>query len=98
MIIDCDDCAVRGPACGDCVVTVLLGGRPDSAVTAEDTVDRLHLNGVHLNSIDLDDTERRAVEALAAGGLIPPLRMVPLLSVISTESKQNVTQGRRSAG
>ncbi len=25
MIIDCDACAVRGPACGDCVVSVLLG-------------------------------------------------------------------------
>lgn len=28
MLIDCDDCAVRGPACGDCVVTVLLGAPP----------------------------------------------------------------------
>ena len=25
MIIDCDDCAVRGQACRDCVVSVLLG-------------------------------------------------------------------------
>jgi hypothetical protein len=25
MIIDCDSCAVRGPACSDCVVSVLLG-------------------------------------------------------------------------
>lgn len=25
MLIDCDDCAVRDLACGDCVVTVLLG-------------------------------------------------------------------------
>lgn len=23
MIIDCDTCTVRGPACGDCVVTFL---------------------------------------------------------------------------
>lgn len=29
LCIDCDDCAVRGPACDDCVVTVLLGGPPD---------------------------------------------------------------------
>ena len=27
--IDCDSCAVRGPACGDCVVTVLLGPPPE---------------------------------------------------------------------
>jgi hypothetical protein len=25
VIIDCDDCAVRGPGCNDCVVSVLLG-------------------------------------------------------------------------
>ena len=25
MIIDCDGCVVRGLACGDCVVSVLLG-------------------------------------------------------------------------
>ena len=28
MLIDCDSCAVRGLACGDCVVTVLLGVPP----------------------------------------------------------------------
>ncbi|HEV7825721.1 MAG TPA: hypothetical protein VGP02_12530 [Mycobacteriales bacterium] len=28
MLIDCDSCAVRGPACGDCVVSVLLGAPP----------------------------------------------------------------------
>ncbi|BBY30560.1 hypothetical protein [Mycolicibacterium sediminis] len=25
VVIDCDDCAVRGPGCADCVVSVLLG-------------------------------------------------------------------------
>jgi hypothetical protein len=25
VMIDCDDCAVRGPGCKDCVVSVLLG-------------------------------------------------------------------------
>ena len=25
MVIDCDDCAVRGPGCRDCVVSVILG-------------------------------------------------------------------------
>jgi hypothetical protein len=28
VLIDCDGCAVRDLACGDCVVTVLLGGPP----------------------------------------------------------------------
>lgn len=54
--IDCDGCAVRGLACGDCVVTVLLGAPPDG--------------------VRLDDTERRAIAALADGGLVPPLRLV----------------------
>jgi len=27
--IDCDTCVVRGPACHDCVVTVLLGPPPE---------------------------------------------------------------------
>jgi hypothetical protein len=29
VVIDCDDCAVRGPACRDCVVGVLLGAPKD---------------------------------------------------------------------
>ncbi len=29
MVIDCDTCAVRGLACHDCVVTVLLGPPPE---------------------------------------------------------------------
>ena len=29
MNIDCDSCAAKGPACGDCVVTVLLGAPPE---------------------------------------------------------------------
>jgi hypothetical protein len=27
--VDCDGCAVRGVACGDCIVTVLLGAPPE---------------------------------------------------------------------
>ena len=29
MNIDCDSCAAKGPACGDCLVTVLLGAPPE---------------------------------------------------------------------
>jgi hypothetical protein len=28
VLIDCDSCTVRGLACGDCVITVLLGVPP----------------------------------------------------------------------
>ena len=53
--IDCDTCVVRGLACHDCVVTVLLGPPPE---------------------LTFDDDERRALDVLAAGGLVPPLRLV----------------------
>jgi hypothetical protein len=56
MLIDCDRCTVRGLACGDCVVTVLLS-RPPSGVR-------------------LDHEEQVAIGALAASGLVPPLRLV----------------------
>jgi len=34
VTIDCDDCAVRGPGCNDCVVSVLLGV-PDTLLADE---------------------------------------------------------------
>jgi hypothetical protein len=34
VIIDCDDCAVRGSGCADCVVSVLLGV-PDELLSDE---------------------------------------------------------------
>lgn len=34
LVIDCDDCAARGPGCGDCVISVLLGA-PDSLCSDE---------------------------------------------------------------
>ena len=34
-VIDCDTCTVRGDACADCVVSVMLGGPPDLVAPAE---------------------------------------------------------------
>ena len=34
--IDCDTCVVRGLACHDCVVTVLLGPPPEMAFDEEE--------------------------------------------------------------
>lgn len=34
--IECATCRVRGPACGDCVVTVLLGPPPELAFDDEE--------------------------------------------------------------
>jgi hypothetical protein len=67
MLIDCDACAVRGPACRDCVVTVLLGApsaRPGRGA---------HTPGT---GIDLDHDEQAAIAVLAGSGLVPPLRLV----------------------
>jgi hypothetical protein len=58
VLIDCDGCAMRDLACGDCVVTVLLGAPP----------------GV----LEVDDGERQALDVLAASGLVPRLRLVPV--------------------
>lgn len=63
--IDCGTCVVRGLACHDCVVTVLLGPPPE---------------------LTFDDEERRALEVLAAEGLVPPLRLVSALAPPLIES------------
>ena len=34
-VIDCDTCTVRGDACADCVVSVMLGGPPDAVAPDE---------------------------------------------------------------
>ena len=41
MIIDCDSCEVRGLACGDCVVTALLGAPPSGVEIDEGERDAL---------------------------------------------------------
>jgi hypothetical protein len=43
MLIDCDTCAVRGPACGDCVMSVLLGA-PPTGVEFDDAEQQALLN------------------------------------------------------
>ena len=56
MIVDCDRCAVRGDACQDCVITVLLGAPP--------------------GAVELDRTERWALDTLADAGMVPRLQLV----------------------
>jgi hypothetical protein len=43
MIVDCDRCEVRGDACRDCVITVLLGAPPEGIEL--DGIDR---GGLHI--------------------------------------------------
>ncbi|PZS39028.1 MAG: hypothetical protein DLM62_10510 [Pseudonocardiales bacterium] len=59
MIVDCDRCVVRGVACQDCVITVLLGA-PPSGVELDGTeqlaLDTLAEAGMvpHLQLVDRD--------------------------------------------
>jgi hypothetical protein len=36
MVIDCENCAVRGPACGGCLISVVLGAPPDGVEIDDD--------------------------------------------------------------
>lgn len=68
MIIDCDTCQVRGAACGDCVIGVLMGA-PDL-----DAGEPQLPSGAPI--LQLDAPEQRAIAVLADQGLIPRLRLV----------------------
>jgi hypothetical protein len=75
MIIDCEGCAVRGVACGECVIGVLLGA-PAPSVPADHGAEAP--SGVPSGApiVQLDAPERRALAVLADQGLVPRLRLV----------------------
>lgn len=60
LLIDCDRCEMRDIECADCMVTVILGF-PGVGSPKE---------------LEFDDSEARALTALANGGLVPQLRLV----------------------
>jgi hypothetical protein len=72
MVIDCERCEVRGLACGDCVIGVLLGVPDGSCDGAEPAAGRP--SGA--SAVHLDAPERRALAVLADQGLVPRLRLV----------------------
>ncbi|MFI7589488.1 hypothetical protein ACIB24_20680 [Spongisporangium articulatum] len=83
--IDCDTCTVRGLACGDCVVTVLLGSAPPVEAGAP---------------IELDNREQAAIAVLAGAGLVPPLRLVKADESAPAEGQEGdgpAAAGARSA-
>ena len=91
MIIDCGECAVRGDACADCVVTFLTipvrpaepparpgGPLPDVAApvaSAAPGAGALVERVERAERVDLDAAERDALAVLADSGLVPPLRL-----------------------
>jgi hypothetical protein len=71
MIIDCESCEVRGNACGDCVIGVLLG-TPE--MRRDEPGDSELPSGAPI--VQLDAPERHALDVLAQQGLVPKLRLV----------------------
>lgn len=64
MIIDCDTCVVRGDACRDCVVSVLLGAPPEVELDASEqrAIDVLATAGMvpRLRLVPADPEQRSA--------------------------------------
>ncbi len=75
MIIDCGTCAVAGLACGDCVVSVLLGA-PEALDRLGSTPTGMPESTV-LPLMHVEDEHAAALAVLAGSGLVPPLRLVP---------------------
>jgi hypothetical protein len=80
MLIDCDTCAVRGDACSECVIGVLLRRPPVGT------------------PVDLDADEAAAFGSLAGAGMVPPLRLVPLLSEAGVRDAAGPDPTERAAG
>jgi hypothetical protein len=91
MIIDCDTCEVRGAACTDCVIGVLLGAPGSGSGAGGSGAGGSGAGGVGSGEagsgpadepppgapiVQLDAPERRALEVLADQGLVPRLRLV----------------------
>jgi hypothetical protein len=76
MIVDCDSCEVRGNACGDCVIGVLLG-MPEMRAEGEPVP-----SGA--SPVQLDAPEQDALAVLADQGLVPRLRLVSTRSPMVT--------------
>ncbi len=67
MLMDCARCPVAGAACRDCAVGVLLSLPPTSSGPPGERAAWPAQDG-----LALDSTERRAVAAFVAAGLVHP--------------------------
>lgn len=68
MLIDCDTCTAGPSACGDCIVTHLLSS-PGRHGRPPETAGRPSPTELQAGTLE-------AVGVLAAGGLVPPLRLI----------------------
>ncbi len=76
MLIDCDECAVRGPGCRDCVVSVLLGV-PETLLRDERAALEV-LADVGLAGLDVDEhgatvADNARIKARAIKAALDPL-------------------------
>jgi hypothetical protein len=63
-------------------------------VGCSDCVISLFIDGADgVNPVDLDDSERQALEVLAEGGLAPPLRLVPMVTEPPSDRHQHAAAG-----
>jgi hypothetical protein len=78
MVIDCAQCEFRRVACGDCLVTVLMeNGADGKARNRHGKDNRRSGAGVGPGRRALGAQDLRALSALAAAGMVPPLRYRP---------------------
>ncbi len=94
MLIDCDSCAVRNLACGDCVVTVLLGLPATTPLQAE----AAGAGQAPVTRVELDEPERAALAVLAGQGLVPPLRLVRQEEPALNEAADGAAPGTGAPG
>lgn len=97
MVIDCERCEVRGLACGDCVIGVLLGVPGDAAAAPEVVGERAEPavgRPSGASAVHLDAPERRALAVLADQGLVPRLRLVsgPARNVTGAGHEEEATR------
>ncbi|MBP2369354.1 hypothetical protein [Pseudonocardia parietis] len=81
MLVDCDRCEVRGTACGDCVIGVLMNvpeiDRPIPYLPVDLSAEvAVSAGGPVGGPVEFAEPERRALQVLADHGLIPHLRLV----------------------
>ncbi|MFB9902450.1 hypothetical protein [Allokutzneria oryzae] len=81
MIVDCDGCELRGDACHDCVIAVLIGVPPEVPPRPGLTEPQVAVSV--------------AVDALAEAAALPRLRLVPVKGRIHVEAERSGDDAER---
>ena len=108
MIIDCDRCAVRGDACQDCVIGVLLRAPETVSDTPPDTPYDAPYGGPPDTRFDTDPDDQAAADGPSGASIVqldaPERRalevladqgLVPRLRLVATTSRHAPPQSGR---